>query len=296
MAVMTPIILRTIISSLTGLVFLLGAPVQAAASKTSSKINVASAQIALGHKLIGAICLAETGITPNIQKTEIKHIRDSIDTTLNAMINGDEILGIAAEADSTTQTHLSSIQKVWKPLRTKVDFYLSGEPHTVKQVTKLSFKADSLQKLWANIISRYELKSSVNEGQHSLNSSRQFKVAGNQDTLIQKSSKLACLIHLNGGPDAAKHQLAQLQETLPALETSTFGLAFSDPKLQLVEPPTDDIQSINFNNWQDWVAASYLFEEVLAGTMDEEELRDLANNANFLSQSYQSAMDLYTKL
>lgn len=296
MAVMTQSFLNFRAAALTAAVFLIGTAAQAAAPKLSHQIDVASTQISLGHKLVNAICLAEAGITPLQQVETITQIRDTVQHTLTAMIDGNEDLGITAETDSTTLTHLSSVQKVWAPLRDQVDQYLSGTPFTTKQVTKLSFKADSLQKLWSNIIARYELKNTVHNGQDGLDRTRQLKAASNQDVLIQKSAKLACLIHLNGGPETAKYQTEQLQETLPMVETATFGLAFSDPRMQLVMPPSDAIQEVNFMNWQDWVGASLLFEAALAGTLATTDLHDLTSNVNFLSQSYHTAMRLYADL
>lgn len=267
-----------------------------AQAAVSLRIELAGQQIALAHKLVRAICFAEAGIDREAHLKLAIETRDTLEATLLGLIEGNAELGITAETDGTTLTLLSSVQKVWNPLRKKVDAYLSGEPYTIKNVTKLSFKSDSLQKLWANIISRYELKSTVSGGNENLELARLINTASHQSALIQQAGKLSCLVRLNGGPDNAKHQMSQLETIIPLLHLNTFGLAFSHPEANLPIPPSDDIQSSSFANWQAWVGVSDMFDAVLLGEATLVEMLELSHSIEFLNDAFDEIMPLYTKL
>lgn len=263
---------------------------------TSSRIELAGQQITLAHKLVRAICFAEAGIERERHLKLAIETRNTLDATLLGLIEGNADLGIMAETDGTTLTLLSSVQKVWNPLRKKVDAYLAGEPYTTKNVTKLSFKSDSLQKLWANIISRYELKSTVTGGSGNLELARLMNAASHQSSLIQQAGKLSCLVWLNGGPEKAKHQMGQLETVLPNFHTNTFGLTFSHPDAGLPIPPTDQIQNSNFAVWQTWVSVNDMFDATLNGTATKAQLAELSHSIEFLNQSLDEIMPLYTQL
>jgi hypothetical protein len=267
-----------------------------AQDNASARIELAGQQITLAHKLIRAICFAEAGIDRKAHLELAIATRDTLDATLLGLIDGNADRGITAETDGTTLTLLSSVQKVWNPLRKKVDAYLSGEPYTIKNVTKLSFKADSLQKLWSNIISRYELKSTVAGGRDNLDLARLIETASHQSALIQQAGKLSCLVRLNGGPDKAKHQMSQLETIIPVFHLNTFGLAFSYPMADLPIPPNDDIQNSGFANWQTWVGVSDMFDATLTGDATQNEMLELSHSIEFLNASFDEIMPLYTKL
>lgn len=262
----------------------------------STRIELAGYQTALAHRLVRALCYAQADIHRDENLQLAVETRDEISTLLDAMIEGNEARGIAAETDSTTQTLLSSTQKIWTPTKKKVDAYLSGEPFTDKNLTKLSFKADSLQKSWASLISRYELKSTVVGGAHNLGVARHIAAANRQSSLIEQAGKLSCLVWLNGGPDKAKYQFDQLSQILPTFHLNTFGLAFSHTAIGLPPPPTFDIQTRNFESWLEWVSLSGMFDATLDGKVSPDELIAMAHGINMLTLTFTETMKLYLQL
>lgn len=237
-------------------------PLHAAEVETSydQHVLLIGEQSALGHRLVRSICFAQAGIDVARNRRVIEQTRTEISLALVALTEGND--AISPITNGNIRTQIGSVEMVWKGLDKKVAAFLSDTGLTDEEVLKLTFKSQSLEKLWRNVSQSLELQTSVNQAPEKLVRTRIIATATNQSRLLQEAGKEACLLHLAHGAQAGAAQVEKLKDILATFDQNIFDLTFVRPAQSPIAQP-DVLEQAAFNTWQDWVGLETLFEGVI---------------------------------
>lgn len=261
------VICLTVVSSL--------GPLRAAEVETSydQHVLLIGEQSALGHRLVRSICFAQAGIDVARNRRVIEQTRTKISTALLALTEGTDT--ISPITNGNIRTQIGSVAMVWKGLDKKAVAFLSGTGLTDEEVLKLTFKSQSLEKLWRNVSQSLELQTSVNQAPEKLARTRIITTATNQSQLLQEAGKEACLIHLAHASQTGQTETAQVESLkgiLATFDQNIFDLTFVRPAQSPIAQP-DVLEQAAFNTWQDWVGLETLFQ----GIIEDPNSQDMIN-------------------
>lgn len=221
------------------------------------QIQLIGRQTALAHRLVRSMCFVQAGIDVPRNRTLVSDTRREVAAAFMALKEGDPARGIAPISNGNILTQLGSAEMVWNGLDKKAATFLS-EGMQNEEVLKLTFKSQSLEKLWRNVAQSLELKTSVELSPDHLMRSRLIATAGDQSRLLQLAGKDACLIYLDQAEEASTSRREDLATDLSTFNQNIFNLTFTRPA-QSDALPVPALEQAAFNTWQSWVGLEPLF-------------------------------------
>ncbi|WP_339689595.1 hypothetical protein [Celeribacter baekdonensis] len=253
-------------------------------------------QGALGHRLVSSICFAQAGIDVARNRRVIEQTRMEISTALVALAEGND--AIPPITNGNIRTQIGSVEMVWKGLDKKAATFLSETGLTDEEVLKLTFKSQSLEKLWRNVAQSLELQTSVNQAPEKLVRTRIITTATNQSRLLQEAGKEACLIHLAHKSQVSAAQVETLKDILATFDQNIFELTFVRPA-SAPAPQSDVLEQAAFNTWQDWVGLETLFEGVIEDPNGQDMINllpDMSYGIEFLNMKLHENIAIFMSL
>lgn len=221
------------------------------------QIQLIGRQSALAHRLVRSMCFAQAGIDVARNRALVADTRREVAAAFVALKAGDPARGIAPITNGNILTQLGSAEMVWNGLDKKAAAFLA-EGMQDEEVLKLTFKSQSLEKLWRSVSQSLELKTSVEMTSDHLMRSRLIVTAGDQSRLLQQAGKDACLLYLDQGAEASAARREDLATDLSTFNQNIFNLTFTRPA-QSDAPPVPALEQAAFNTWQTWVGLEPLF-------------------------------------
>ncbi|NVK47451.1 MAG: type IV pili methyl-accepting chemotaxis transducer N-terminal domain-containing protein [Rhodobacteraceae bacterium] len=221
------------------------------------QIQLIGRQTALAHRLVRSMCFAQAGIDVKRNRALVADTRREVAAAFVALKEGDPARGIAPITNGNILTQLGSAEMVWNGLDKKAASFLS-EGMQDDEVLKLTFKSQSLEKLWRNVSQSLELKTSVELSPEYLMRSRLVITAGDQNRLLQQAGKDACLIYLDQGAETNVARREDLSADLSTFNQNIFNLTFTRPA-QSDQPDAPALEQATFSTWQTWVGLEPLF-------------------------------------
>ncbi|WP_434288858.1 hypothetical protein [Celeribacter sp. SCSIO 80788] len=263
------------------------------------QIQLIGRQSSLGHRLVRSLCFAQSGIDTARNLRVMEESRAEIQTALHTLLEGDPTRGIAAIENSNIRTQIGSLERVWSALDTKTTAFLDGAEMSDEEVLKLTFKADSLEKLWRNVSQSLETMTSVDSTPENLARARVIVTATDQNRLLQQAGKDACLIHLSGGPAQAEGPVQDLTAALATFNRNIFDLTFVRPAALDAPPQPEVMEQAAFDTWQIWVGLESLFQGVAqpgeAESLDML-LPEISFSVEYLDQELQDTLEVFLSL
>jgi|GEM_PF-4911639 hypothetical protein len=256
-------------------------------------------QSSLGHRLVRSMCFAQAGIDTPRNLRVIEESRTEIQAALQTLLEGDPSRNLSPIQNNNIRTQLGSLELVWKALDQKAAAFLSGTAMSDEEVMKLTFKADSLEKLWRNVSQSLELKTSVDSTPENLARARIIVTSTDQNRLLQQAGKEACLIHLSGGGVQTEPHVQSLNTALATFDHNIFDLTFVRSAAVDAPPQPEAMEQALFDTWQTWVGLKSLFQGV-THPMDAVSLDMLLPEISFtieyLDQDLQNTLDVFLSL
>ncbi|WP_066706209.1 type IV pili methyl-accepting chemotaxis transducer N-terminal domain-containing protein [Celeribacter ethanolicus] len=288
-----------LLSLLLSLAFLPDTALADTATGYDRQIQMIGRQSSLGHRLVRSLCFAQAGIDTARNLRVIEDSRTEVRNTLHTLLEGDPTRGIAAIDNSNIRTQIGSLEKVWNALDKKTTAFLDGTAMSDEEVIKMTFKAESLEKLWRNVSQSLETMTSIDSTPENLARARIIVTATDQNRLLQQAGKDACLIHLAGGAAEAGHQVEELNAALATFDRNIFDLTFVRPAAINASPQPEAMEQAAFDTWQTWVGLESLFQGVSHPGKDERLdmlLPEISFTVEYLDQALQDTLEVFLSL
>lgn len=269
---------------------------QISTTELKVRIDVAGRQRMLSQRMVRTACNAQLDVNREQNITLLLTSKFLFDSTLKALRNGGGPDKLQPETDPTTLALISEIEDAWDAFKDQVSDAKKGNMAGYADYSAMSEMSLHLLKTSNALVQNLEARYSTLAPQNNPDIGRMINIAGRQRMLIQKSGKEACLAQLADTHHEMAPHLEQLQKTITMFEKSAFGLAFSSRELGLPAPPTVEIETENFNHWQEWSNLVPLFESLNTEKLSELELHELSNSVEFFLNALDRTVQEYARL
>lgn len=292
-------LLLFLVSSGTGLT--ISAPLHAGETPMSSselqvRIDVAGRQRMLSQRMVRTACNAQLDVNRERNITLLLTSKFLFDSTLKELRNGGGPEKFQPETDPKTLAIISEIEEIWDVFKGRITEAKKGNLERYSDFSALSEMSMHLLKTSNALVENLDDRYSALASQNNPDLGRMINISGRQRMLIQKAGKEACLAQLADTHHEMAPHLEQLQKTITMFEKSAFGLAFSSRELGLPAPPTVEIETENFNHWQEWSNLVPLFESLNTEKLSELELHELSNSVEFFLNALDRTVQEYARL
>lgn len=210
------------------------APVHAAtveAQTIRQKINLSGRQRMLSQRMSAAACIAMTGLDQGARAAVAQSAHDEFSRTLAGLRDGDEGLGLTAEANAEVRDALDHVEALWTDMSPAVQQLAAGYGDTeiLSQITALN--TELLRRSNATV---QRIVAAYGGSDMSADLAKAIDIAGRQRMLTQRMVKSACFVFVDVGAQDAR---AELEAAIALFDASLQDLRSGNAAEGIAAPP-----------------------------------------------------------
>lgn len=255
-----------------------------------ARLELASAQQMLSQRIVRAACFVAADVDATKNKEIFDTARAEFVAQMATLRDGDPDRGVPPETDETILSMLNAVDGVWQLMEGKVA--ASDGVFNKKLVAQTSVQSLSILTQLKDVIGTYR-DALIAKAPENTSVIEMFVAAGEQGVLIERGSREACMSFLDINGSMVR---PQMQTTVQRFASRAFALAFSSEREGLAAPPTDDIQYVNFQGFQEWSNMEWVFNSAGKGDAKPEDLAQLGVSAGWVGESIARAVAAYGAL
>lgn len=262
------------------------------AEDTGDTLRVESAEFLriLGQQAAAAACFMYNDIDRDLSGTMLTNARDAFDMHYQALLNGDETIGIiGGEQRKKTVAKLEAIGTLWIEFRGAVETILN-DPKNSDAVQLIKSKNLELLEMTDVLVAEVEAQY-ANPVELMQSDALMIEIVGRQAMMTQKIAKDACKIFSENAGDDRKESLA---ESIAIYDASLVALINGMPGLGIMAAPTPEIEMALGQISQDWQGTRPILESLLNGdAVEHEKQRYLFEHMTQEMERLEEVMHLY---
>ncbi len=239
------------------------------APDTGDAIRIESAEYlrTYSQEIAAAACFLYNDIDAEFSAELLREARKGFDLRLNALLNGNEALGIiGGEQRRKTLVEIEAVQSSWAEISGSVDALLADSSNSAAVATikaqnmPLFHKTDRLVTI---VEGQYANPAVITQANVML-----LELVGRQAMMTQKIAKDACKIFTG---EASAEIADTLQKSVQVYDATLYALRNGMPQLGIQPAPTPEIDAALASIQNDWGKVSPIIERLVAGeTIDRE--------------------------
>ena len=224
------------------------------------------------QEIAAAACYLYNGIESDLSLELLKEARHGFDLHLDALLNGNEALGIiGGEQRRKTVVELEEILSLWKPFAAATDA-LMANPNDGDAVHVIKSRNVTLFEKTDHLVSTVEGEYS-NPAELLQSDVLTLEIVGRQAMMSQKIAKFACQIFTgDGSQEVAKG----LSDAMRIYDVSLNALLNGMPEVGVIPAPTPEIRQALTEVLNDWEKTRPDLDTLLStGTLSREKQIEL---------------------
>lgn len=260
------------------------------------RIDVAGQQRMLSQRIARAACFISIDVDVATHRQILSDSVAQFQTSLVHLTDGGGAFDLPPETDRRAKLRLRKMSMAWKSFGALLPPLLSDAPLPDGHIERLSELSNDLLTESNNLVSALEKRARDAGDSIDPQIAKLVNVSGRQRMLIQKVGKEACLLQSRRAQSADARDTSDLLTAMGLFEASAFGLSFGSTLLEIPVPPTLDLETDGFLNWQVWVLLSSTLSVVDETALTSQELSELALELEIFMKDLDKTTERYAVL